>query len=299
MAWSLRPGFTDPNPIGETDMGRGPKDLARRLLGAFGLEVHRKSVLPPEATDRQTLDAVLVHAASLGFSPATVVDVGAAEGTFTRVCRQVFPLASYVLVEPLHEFSAALAELQGSVPGMRICRAAAASQTGEATFHVHSDLYGSSLLLEKEGGPVNGTPRTVPAVTLDELMGAEGLNGPYLLKLDVQGAELEVLAGAPRTLAASEVVVMEVLLYRAFENGPQLADVVAFMKARRFVAYDIYGFLYRPLDCALASVDIVFVKEDSVFRASSRFATVEQREEMNRRFAAAHRAREANRRGSQ
>ena len=280
-------------------MGHGLKDLARRLLGALGLEVHRKSVLPPDALDRQTLAAVLSHVASLGLRPATVIDVGAAEGTFTRVCRQVFPLASYVLVEPLDEFAAALAELQRSVPGMRICRAAAASQTGEVTFHVHSDLYGSSLLLEKEGGPVNGTPRTVPAVTLDKLMGTEGTNGPFLLKLDVQGAELEVLAGAPGTLAASEVVIIEVLLYQAFENGPQLADVVTFMKARGFVVYDICGFLYRPLDGALASMDIAFVKEGSAFRASSRFATVEQRDEMNRRFAAAHRAREANRRGSQ
>lgn len=275
-------------------MGHGLKDLARRLFGALGLEVHRKNVLPLDTLDRQTLAAVLSHVASLGLKPATVIDVGAAEGSFTRACKLIFPRASYVLIEPLQEFAAALAELRLSVPGVSVRQVAAASRAGEVTFHVHSDLYGSSLLLENEGGPVNGTPRTVPAVTLDELVGAEGASGPFLLKLDVQGAELDVLAGAPRTLAASELVVAEVSLYQAFENGPQLADVIAFMKARGFVAYDVYGFLYRPLDGALACVDIAFVKENSAFRASSTFATVEQRDEMNRRFAAAHGARAAN-----
>ncbi len=274
-------------------MGHGLKDLARRLLGALGLEVHRKSVLPPDTQDRQTLAVVLSHVASLGLRPATVIDVGAADGTFTRACRQIFPQASYVLIEPLQEFTAALAELRRAVSGVSVHQVAAASRAGEVTFHVHSDLYGSSLLLENEGGQVNGTPRTVAAVTLDELIATEGARGPFLLKLDVQGAELDVLDGAPRTLAASELVVAEVSLYQAFENGPQLADVVAFMKARGFVAYDIYGFLYRPLDGALACVDIAFVKENSAFRASSTFATAEQREEMNRRFAAAHGARAA------
>ncbi len=271
------------------------KRFARRAFGALGLEVRRKSALPPEAPACRSLLAVLSHAASLGLAPATVIDVGAAEGTFTGMCRHVFPRASYLLVEPLEEFAAALDELRRSVPDVRVRRAAAASQAGEVTLHVHADLYGSSLLLEREDGRVNGTPRTVPAVTLDELVGTDGARVPFLLKLDVQGAELEVLGGASATLAASEFVIMEVQLYRAFEGGSQLADVVGFMKARGFAAYDICGFLYRPLDGALAAMDVAFVREDGVFRASGAFATKAQREELDRRFAAAHRAREQNR----
>jgi FkbM family methyltransferase len=289
---SLRVGAAGHGPGGEGEVHRGVKALARRVFGALGLEVHRRSALPPEEAGGRSVHGVLSHAASLGLAPATVIDVGAAEGTFTRICRKVFPQASYLLIEPLEEFASALDELQRTVPDIRVHRAAAASQTGEVTLHVHADLYGSSLLLERESGRVNGLPRTVPAVTLDELVGSDGARPPFLLKLDVQGAELEVLGGAPAALAASEFVIMEVQLYRAFEGGSQLADVVAFMKGRGFAAYDISGFLYRPLDGALAAVDVAFVKEDGIFHASGAFATPAQREELNRRFAAAHRARE-------
>lgn len=271
-------------------MGTGMRRLARRLFGALGLEVRRKSVLPREARGARTLRDVLDYAASIGFAPATVIDVGAAVGAFTRTCRQVYPAASYVLVEPLEEFDAALAALEGSAPGVRVHRAAAASHPGTVTFHVHRDLFGSSLLLEAEGGGVDGTPRTVKAVTLDSLADADGLTGPFLLKLDVQGAELEVLAGAQRTLAASELVVAEVSFYRAFEDGPQLEDVVRFMKERGFAAHDIFGFLYRPLDGALAQADVVFVKENGLFRRSRAFATPAQRAELDRRFAASRAA---------
>ena len=276
-------------------MVTGLKAVARWVLGALGLEVRRRSELPPEAPDRRSMHTVLAHAASLGLAPATVVDVGAAEGTFTRTCRQVFPQATYLLVEPLAEFAAALGALQRSAPGMRVRHAAAAVRSGEATLHVHADLYGSSLLLEREGGEVNGTPRTVPAVTVDEIVAAERAAPPFLLKLDVQGAELDVLGGAPRTLAGADLVIVEVLLYQAFEGGPQLADVVAFMRSNGFAAYDLCGFLYRPLDGALAAMDVAFVKENGALRASPIFATAAQREEMNRRFAAAHQAREASR----
>ena len=45
-------------------------------------------------------------------------------------------------------------------------------------------------------------------------------------------------------------------------GGPQFFDMVHWMKQSRFVAYDIFGFHYRPLDNALCQVDMAFVRED-------------------------------------
>jgi Methyltransferase FkbM domain len=98
-------------------------------------------------------------------------------------------------------------------------------------------------------------------VTVDEVCAEKNLNGPYLIKVDVQGAELQVLAGATRTLREAEAVILEVTLFGTIISGPQFSDVVAFMKQCRFVAYDFCGFLYRPFDKALSQVDLVFVRE--------------------------------------
>jgi hypothetical protein len=101
--------------------------------------------------------------------------------------------------------------------------------------------------------------------------------GPLLFKADVQGAELEVLAGAEQTLARCDAVILETTLFNTFENGPLLQEVIAYMAARDFCVYDITGYLYRPLDGALMQVDVIFVKRDSVFRRSHAYATAEQR----------------------
>jgi hypothetical protein len=102
----------------------------------------------------------------------------------------------------------------------------------------------------------------------------------------VQGAELDVLAGASEMLKATEYVLLEVSFFQFFENGPQLHDVVAFMKSRGFVAYDVFGFQYRPLDNALSQADLAFVRERGSFRQHHYYATRSQREQQDRALAA-------------
>jgi Methyltransferase FkbM domain len=92
-------------------------------------------------------------------------------------------------------------------------------------------------------------------------MRGEGLAGPYIIKVDVQGAELQVLAGAQRTLNETEAVILEVTLLGMMIGGPQVYDVVSRMKELGFVTYDVFGLHYRPLDNALSQVDMVFVQE--------------------------------------
>ncbi len=224
----------------------------------------------------------------MGFVPRTVVDVGAAHGLFTRECAAVFPTAQYVLIEPLEEYRASLEHTVRAIGDARLVQAAASAGTASACkFHVHHDLVGSSLYLEQEDSDVNGVPRTVPAVTLDQVRDQFQLGGPFLLKIDVQGAELDVLAGATSFLQDTEYVLLEVSLFEFFRGGPQFADVVAFMKVRGFVAYDLYNPLYRPIDAALSQLDIAFVKERGLFRRVHAFATREQRAAQDRHFAPA------------
>lgn len=97
-----------------------------------------------------------------------------------------------------------------------------------------------------------------------------------MIKLDVQGAELQVLSGAKRTLQETEAVLLEVMLFGTMIGGPQLFDVVSRIKELGFVGYDVCGFLYRPLDNALSQIDMVFVRENGLFRRSHAYATPEQ-----------------------
>ena len=247
------------------------KHFMKRLFNAFGLEIRKKH---QETISRSSMRGALRQLSSLGFKPETVIDVGVAYQTSELY--EEFKEANILLIEPLAEFAPFLRRIC-SIYKAQYVIAAAGERPGAALLNVHSDKCGSSFLKEVEGPSVDGYPRQVPVVTVDQVCSEKNLKGPYLMKVDVQGAELQVLAGSKRTLQETDVVILEVTLFGMMIGGPQLYDVVSKMKEFGFVAYDVCGFLYRPFDDALSQVDVVFVREQGRFRKSHVYATAEQR----------------------
>lgn len=253
-----------------------------RGFGALGLDVRRRRSLDQEGPPRGTMAGALRQLARIGLAPNTVIDVGAA--SHTQELYEAFPRSAMLLIEPLVEFEPALRKICATYDAQYVL-AAAGERSGVATLNVHPGLFGSSLLNEVEGAAVDGTPREVSIVTIDQVCAEKGLRGPYVIKADVQGAELQVLAGATQTLRDTEAVILEASLFGFYLGGPQLYDVISRLKEFGFVAYDIYGFLYRPLDDALSQLDIVFVREESALRKSHAYATAKQREGIEREMA--------------
>ncbi len=248
------------------------KVAGKKLFGAFGLEIRKARA---GEVLRASMRGALRQLSNLGFRPGTIVDVGVAYQTAELY--EEFPASSILLIEPLAEFEPCLRQICAEHKAQYVLAAAGATP-GTAIFNVHTDqLDGSSLLKEVEGAMVDGIPRQVPVVTIDQVCAEKNAKGPYLVKLDVQGAELQVLAGAERTLRETEVVILETTLFGTIIGGAQMWDVVMKMKEYGFVAYDIFGLLYRPLDNALSQTDMVFVRENGPFRVSHAFATPEQR----------------------
>jgi FkbM family methyltransferase len=261
------------------------RNFIGKLLWKMGYEVHRvgRGSRAWLGYHRNSLHGILGQVRQAGFTPGTVIDVGAAFGTFTKECHKIFPDAHFVLVEPIDEYLPALSKVANAIPHATNVAAVVAAEDGPIFLNVHHDLVGSSLYREvEEGTDIDGVRREVRAITLDHLVGEQIAPPPFLIKIDVQGAELDVLAGGQKTLAGTEYALLEVSLFHFFHQGPAFCDVVAYMKSKGFVPYDIYGLQYRPLDGALSQIDIAFVKEDGQFRASHHYATLEQRTKQNR-----------------
>jgi FkbM family methyltransferase len=249
------------------------KHIVRRFFNAFGLEISKRQ---EGSETRASMAGALRQLTTLGFDPRTVIDVGAASQTAELY--EEYPKADILLIEPLVEFEPFLRKICEKYRAQYFL-AAAGERRGTATLNVHPDRFGSSLLREEEGPAVDGEPRQVPVITIDEACSERSLKGPYLIKIDVQGAELQVLAGARETLLNAEAIILEVSLFGLMIDGPQLFDVISQMKSYGFAVYDIYGFTYRPFDGALAQVDMVFVRDQGRFRESHVFSTPEKRRE--------------------
>lgn len=227
---------------------------------------------------------VLERIEGTALRPATVLDVGAAYGDWAAECAAVFPAARYLLIEPLEEFTPFLREREASLSDARHLRLAAARDDGEATIHVHADLVGSSVLDEQDRSLSGIDDRVVRAATIDSIVAETGSAGPFLLKVDAQGAELDVLAGARGTLDDTLAVVLEVSFQAFFVGGPEVGEVVRAMAERGFVLYDVVEPLYRPLDGALAQADAVFVPVLSPLRSDPRFVDAAGRARQDAEF---------------
>ncbi len=251
------------------------KAVTQRLLDRLGLHVERvgshEDILGRPRRDLGE-SYKLLH--ELGTQPRTIIDIGAASGTPELMA--AFPDARLVLVEPLAEFADQLDLIAQTRPSI-VISAAAGESTGSLTFHVHPDqLEGSSALEETMGVFADGVSRTVPVVRVDEAFDRMEFPGPYLIKIDVQGAELTALEGCAGLLDSTDALCLEVSLFSFMKEAPQLADVVAKLASLGFAAWDIIPGWTRPLDGALGQVDIVFVPETSDLRADHSFATATQ-----------------------
>ena len=192
------------------------KDAILKLINKAGYDVRR---LPPGSrTMRTTLGKVCSQMRSVGFQPKTVVDIGVASGTAELY--KSFPDAHFLLIEPLNEFESSLKSILTQYNGSYIL-AAAGARSGQVTFNVHKHhLDGSSLYKSTMGPEADGQELTVPLVRIDDVLKDRELEGPYLIKADVQGAELDALEGAQQALTQTDVVVLEVPLFQFLKVNP-------------------------------------------------------------------------------
>jgi FkbM family methyltransferase len=257
------------------------KPSIRKFLAIFGFELRR---LQPPNQSWENHEARLQKAVQNGLNVNTVIDIGAAFGDWTRQSKKLFPQATYILVEPLAQYDEWLNLLIKEMPNSVRVKAAVSRSSGYITFFFHEDWVGSSLYSEAEGVQVDGTPLQVETITVDEIVQQQKLSGPFLLKIDVQGAELQVLAGATQVLQQTEYLIIETSLLQFFTKGPLIGDVVDYMQRRKFVIYDILGFQYRLLDNALGQLDLAFVPEHSILRHEHIYASPQQRRNQTEQF---------------
>jgi FkbM family methyltransferase len=236
-------------------------------LASLGLEVRRIARPQPGAVKpvRGSLHEALGHLVGLGYAPSWVLDVGAANGTPALL--DVFDDSRLVCIEPLKENEQALRKLMESRAGKYII-AGAGKVAGSFPFYVGEHPDGSSFVDDGHRGEI----RHVPVVRLDDVADELEIRGDVLLKISAQGAELDVLEGARELLASCEIVLIETSLFRFRKGFPDFYDVVAFMKGRSYVVYDIVAGRNRPYDNALAHRYLVFAKEDGPFRGTHQWA---------------------------
>ncbi|MGE0256457.1 MAG: FkbM family methyltransferase [Alphaproteobacteria bacterium] len=178
---------------------------------------------------------------------ATVVDVGANVGQFSLLASALFPRARIIAFEPLAGPAARFARLFAGNPRVTLHRAALGPAAATAAMHVSRAADSSSLLpigsLQAEifpGTEEVGTEQ-VTVAPLDRFVAAADIAAPALLKIDVQGYELEVLRGAAPLLDRFAWVYVEASFQRLYKGQALAGEVADFLARHGFAEAGRYN----------------------------------------------------------
>lgn len=232
--------------------------------------------------ERNSYNASLTLLERQGFTAATVLDVGAAEGSFfvTRHLYRLFMASKHFFVDAMQENAPVYDKLKASF-GADYAITALSCVEGEVALRIDPTFYNTHLVgLQQD---LYQETRKVRLTTLDALVAERNVEGPYLLKLDVQGAELDVLRGAVKTLDRCNVVVCEIQMFFERDN---LTELLLFMQSRGFALFDITDQAYYPSNHVMYQCYATFIPQRLDYRKGVAWCTPEQERDTNERLRA-------------
>ena len=224
-------------------------------------------ILPPEWKRRLGVHLgkpdirwVLLQLRRYGFSPAHVMDVGAFKGDWARICMEIYPSSQITCIEPQELAQGYLHRIAVENPKVRVIQALLGRRVKE---DVPFQEVGSGSSVWSGGS----TDRTRPMATIDTLVESGCCCAPELLKLDVQGYEMEVLEGFTKHFACCQVIQCEISLMPLVKGSPLMKEMVAYLHAREFVMFDVTDLFRSTSDGALWQMDAIFCRVDSPLRS--------------------------------
>ena len=236
------------------------KRSARQLARGFGLDLHRLDKLASEHTRL----ALLLAANRVDL----VLDIGANAGQWARELRQAGYAGDMISFEPLLQAHTDLSRHAINDPKWTVApRVALGEQNAEVEIHVAGNSASSSLLqmlpMHVAGAPKSayvGSEKT-SMVTLDSLLGTVIPTGRRIFcKLDVQGYEAKVLAGAARLLKDVIGLQMEISLAPLYNGQPAFNELLDSMSRSGFAIFGFVPGFVDPATGRMLQIDGVFFK---------------------------------------
>jgi FkbM family methyltransferase len=187
----------------------------------------------------------------------TVIDVGASNGSWSKIVQQYFPKDFYYLIEanPYHLNS--LEKFKLSSENIDFVLAAAGDINGEIYFDASDPFGGLASHISSQDANIK-----VPIVTIDSVCKLHDFQPPFLIKLDTHGFEIPIFEGASEILNKTNLVIVETYNFNVAENSLRFHKICEYLEDKGFRCIDICDPLFREKDLALWQFDLFFIRSD-------------------------------------
>ena len=239
-------------------MTRSLKHSFRSAVEATGYQVRKTDVYSSQR---------LRHRLLFSYLPIDLVlDVGANTGQFAQQCRKAGYHDEILSFEPSAAAHATLLQSAASDPHWSVAdRMALGASHGEADFNIAANSHSSSILpmldTHLTANPASRyiQKEKVPLRRLDDILPATPARRIFL-KLDVQGYESQVLAGATQTLTHTLALQLELSVVPLYEGQTLMPQMIAELAANGFSLWDLEPNFRDPATGRLLEVDAIFTR---------------------------------------
>ena len=231
----------------------------KKLFHRFKLDIKRYN--------EHNSEELLLQAILRNFSIRSVIDVGANQGQYAQGLIDNGYKGKLYSFEPISSVFEVLKKNSSAHPRWSVFNFGMGAKEEDLVINISENFVSSSIFKVSEAS-MDSEPKTrithgeeIRLSTLDTLFEKQPeFDKEILLKLDVQGYELEALRGAAKILSQIKVVQAEMSFVQLYEGAPLFGEVIDFLKNHGFDIFTIIPGFRNGKTGQLLQADGIFVR---------------------------------------
>ncbi len=198
---------------------------------------------------------------------STIIDIGANNGNWARTMNLLLPKSRIYSFEPLPECFQKLEQQMQNIKNHKSFNFALGDISGKVEFN-QNEFSASSSIHDISAEHVAAFPFTAKAKKimvnidrLDNIIAGYNLDREVLVKIDVQGYEDKVIAGATETLLQAKIVIVEVSYEVLYKGQPLFEHLFEQLSRLGFRYHGNLEQMISPIDGNIIQADAVFIRK--------------------------------------
>jgi len=212
----------------------------QKLAAALRTPINRRGL-------RYLVAPSIEHSRALGSRKFnTIIDIGANKGQFALFARDTFPKAKILSFEPIQSPADIYEAIFSRDSNCKLYRTAVGQKSDFLYINVTEENDASSFLAPTDlqsstfGTRVSHQEK-VRIGPLNSFLSVDDINVPALLKLDVQGFELEALKGCAGVLDKISSIYLEVSFVELYAAQPLASQIISWLGDKSFELAGVFN----------------------------------------------------------